>query len=132
VNELRGEKIDVIRWSPDPATYIKNALSPAQVDEVRLMHTESRQTHVLVAEDQLSLAIGKEGQNVRLAARLTGWKIDIKDRAKYDYEAEDSRFAAVAAQYQAQQAEADEYEDIEDTEEYESSDEVVQATNAPV
>jgi N utilization substance protein A len=132
VNELRGEKIDVIRWSPDPATYIKNALSPAQVDEVRLMDPESRQTHVLVAEDQLSLAIGKEGQNVRLAARLTGWKIDIKDRAKYDYEAEDSRFAAVAAQYQAQQAEADEYEDIEDTEEYESSDEVVQATNAPV
>ncbi len=132
VNELRGEKIDVIRWSPDPATYIANALSPARVDEVRLMDPESRQTHVLVAEDQLSLAIGKEGQNVRLAARLTGWKIDIKDRAKYDYEAEDSRFAAVAAQYQAQQAEADEYEDIEDTEEYESSDEVVQATNAPV
>ncbi len=81
VNELRGEKIDVIRWSPDPATYIANALSPARVDEVRLMEPESRQTHVLVAEDQLSLAIGKEGQNVRLAARLTGWKIDIKDRA---------------------------------------------------
>jgi N utilization substance protein A len=54
------------------------------------MEPESRQTHVLVAEDQLSLAIGKEGQNVRLAARLTGWKIDIKDRAKYDYQAEDS------------------------------------------
>jgi N utilization substance protein A len=90
VNELRGEKIDVIRWSPDPATYIANALSPARVDEVRLMDPESRQTHVLVAEDQLSLAIGKEGQNVRLAARLTGWKIDIKDQAKYDHAAEDT------------------------------------------
>lgn len=88
VNELRGEKIDVIRWSPDPSTYISNALSPARVDEVRLINTEDRQAHVLVAEDQLSLAIGKEGQNVRLAARLTGWKIDIKDSAKYDYEAE--------------------------------------------
>jgi transcription termination/antitermination protein NusA len=102
VNELRGEKIDVIRWSPDPATYIANALSPARVDEVRLMDPESRQTHVLVAEDQLSLAIGKEGQNVRLAARLTGWKIDIKDQAKYDEEAENTKFAAVRAQYQSQ------------------------------
>jgi len=116
VNELRGEKIDVIRWSPDPATYIANALSPARVDEVRLMDPETRQTHVLVAEDQLSLAIGKEGQNVRLAARLTGWKIDIKDRAKYDYEAENAKFAAAAAaQYQAQlAAEEEEYEQPED------------------
>ncbi|ACK70780.1 NusA antitermination factor [Gloeothece citriformis PCC 7424] len=83
VNELRGEKIDVIRWSPDPSTYIANALSPARVDEVILTNPDERQALVLVAEDQLSLAIGKEGQNVRLAARLTGWKIDIKDRAIY-------------------------------------------------
>mgnify|MGYP002784666686 CR=1 FL=1 len=95
VNELRGEKIDVIRWSPDPATYIANALSPARVDEVRLVDPEGRQTHVLVPEDQLSLAIGKEGQNVRLAARLTNWKIDIKDSAKYDYDAEDQKIAAL-------------------------------------
>lgn len=93
VNELRGEKIDVIRWSPDPATYISNALSPARVDEVRLMAPEARRAHVLVSEDQLSLAIGKEGQNVRLAARLTGWKIDIKDLAKYDRAAEDEKIA---------------------------------------
>ncbi len=99
VNELRGEKIDVIRWSPDPATYIANALSPARVDDVRLMEPETRQTHVLVAEDQLSLAIGKEGQNVRLAARLTGWKIDIKDKAKYDFAGEDAKFAAARAKY---------------------------------
>jgi transcription termination/antitermination protein NusA len=84
VNELQGEKIDVIRWSPDPATYISNALSPARIDEVRLVNPEGRQAHVLVPEDQLSLAIGKEGQNVRLAARLTGWKIDIKDASRYD------------------------------------------------
>ncbi len=83
VNELRGEKIDVIRWSPDPATYIANSLSPARVDQVLLADTEEKQSLVLVAEDQLSLAIGKEGQNVRLAARLTGWKIDIKDAASY-------------------------------------------------
>ena len=86
VNELRGEKIDVIRWSPDPATYIANSLSPARVDKVLLVDTEERQSLVLVAEDQLSLAIGKEGQNVRLAARLTGWKIDIKDINKYEEE----------------------------------------------
>lgn len=93
VNELRGEKIDVIRWSPDPSTYIANALSPARVDEVRLVDPDGRQAHILVAEDQLSLAIGKEGQNVRLAARLTGWKIDIKDIKKYDYEAENEKSA---------------------------------------
>ncbi|MCS6960747.1 MAG: transcription termination factor NusA [Pseudanabaenaceae cyanobacterium SKYGB_i_bin29] len=78
VNELKGEKIDVIRWSPDPATYIANALSPAKVKEVQIINASERQALVTVSEDQLSLAIGKEGQNVRLAARLTGWKIDIK------------------------------------------------------
>jgi transcription termination/antitermination protein NusA len=111
VNELRGEKIDVIRWSPDPSTYISNALSPARVDEVRLINTEDRQAHVLVAEDQLSLAIGKEGQNVRLAARLTGWKIDIKDTAKYDY----------AAELENQRLETQEFdEEFEESEELET------------
>jgi len=88
VNELRGEKIDVIRWSPDPATYIANALSPARIDQVLFTNAEERQALVLVARDQLSLAIGKEGQNVRLAARLTGWKIDIKDIVLYKGEQE--------------------------------------------
>jgi len=126
VNELRGEKIDVIRWSPDPATYIANALSPARVDEVRLMDPETRQTHVLVAEDQLSLAIGKEGQNVRLAARLTGWKIDIKDREKYDYAAEDAKFAAAARQ----QAAAELEEELEDEElEDEELDEMIETVD---
>lgn len=121
VNELRGEKIDVIRWSPDPATYIANALSPARVDEVRLVDPEGRQAHVLVGEDQLSLAIGKEGQNVRLAARLTGWKIDIKDTAKYDYEAENSKIAAaLEARQQAQMAAE---EDFDEGDEFDELDE---------
>lgn len=105
VNELRGEKIDVIRWSPDPATYIKNALSPARIDDVRLIDPEGHVAHVLVPEDQLSLAIGKEGQNVRLAARLTGWKIDIKDIALYDTAKEESQMAEVITTRQALQAE---------------------------
>lgn len=117
VNELRGEKIDVIRWSPDPSTYIANALSPARVDQVLLVNPEGRQAHILVAEDQLSLAIGKEGQNVRLAARLTGWKIDIKDGAKYDYEAEHRKIEAMkAATAEAEAAQADEYDDEDEDE----------------
>jgi N utilization substance protein A len=110
VNELRGEKIDVIRWSPDPATYIANSLSPARVEEVRLMDPEERRAHILVTEDQLSLAIGKEGQNVRLAARLTGWKIDIKDIAKYDRLEEDSRLAEEFSRREASMT-AEEFED---------------------
>jgi N utilization substance protein A len=113
VNELRGEKIDVIRWSPDPATYIANALSPARVDEVRLVDPEGRQAHVLVGEDQLSLAIGKEGQNVRLAARLTGWKIDIKDSRKYDAEAETEKIAAAIEARRQSQPQMDDYDDEE-------------------
>jgi N utilization substance protein A len=114
VNELRGEKIDVIRWSPDPSTYIANALSPARVEQVLLVNPEGRQAHVLVTEDQLSLAIGKEGQNVRLAARLTGWKIDIKDVAKYDYEAEHRKIEALkASSPDLEEAPKDEEEAVE-------------------
>lgn len=136
VNELRGEKIDVIRWSPDPATYIANALSPARVEEVRLVDPDARQTHVLVAEDQLSLAIGKEGQNVRLAARLTGWKIDIKDIAKYDYDAETAKIDALMAARQAEEEEALEAFEaegqaaIEDEIEYEMDDDLAPESEA--
>ncbi|MEM1366769.1 MAG: transcription termination/antitermination protein NusA, partial [Cyanobacteria bacterium P01_H01_bin.15] len=91
------EKIDVIRWSPDPAIYIANALSPARIDNVVLEDAEERQSTVIVPEDQLSLAIGKEGQNVRLAARLTGWKIDIKDRDRYEREKAEQAAARAAA-----------------------------------
>ena len=77
VSELRGERIDVIQWSEDPTVYVANALSPAKVSRV-LIDEETHYATVIVPDDQLSLAIGKEGQNARLAARLTGWHIDIK------------------------------------------------------
>ena len=91
VNELRGEKIDVVRWSSDPGQYIANSLSPARVALARLVDPEGQHAHVLVPPDQLSLAIGREGQNVRLAARLTGWKIDIKNSEEYDQVSEDAK-----------------------------------------
>ncbi|MBQ9565006.1 MAG: transcription termination/antitermination protein NusA [Synergistaceae bacterium] len=75
--ELKGEKVDIIPWSEDPLTYIRNALSPAQIAKVEPLLDQDHTAHVYVYPDQLSLAIGKSGQNVRLAARLTGWKIDI-------------------------------------------------------
>lgn len=77
VQELRGEKIDIVEFSEDPETYLKNALSPAKVSRV-VMNADEKQMTVIVAEDQMSLAIGKKGQNVRLAAKLVRWKVDIK------------------------------------------------------
>jgi N utilization substance protein A len=80
VNELYGEKIDVIEWSPDPASFISNALSPAKPTSVQLSDGDGeRIATVIVPTEQMSLAIGKEGQNARLAAKLTNWRIDIKD-----------------------------------------------------
>jgi N utilization substance protein A len=76
VNELQGEKIDIIPWSPDPATFVVNALAPAEVSKVVLDEDQGR-IEVVVPDDQLSLAIGRRGQNVRLASQLTGWDIDI-------------------------------------------------------
>lgn len=78
VSELRGERVDVVLWDEDPGRYVANALSPAKVNRV-LIDEEKRYAGVIVPDDQLSLAIGKEGQNARLAARLTGWHIDIKN-----------------------------------------------------
>jgi N utilization substance protein A len=78
VNELQGEKIDVIEWAPDQAQFVANALSPARVINVTL-NEEEKTARVLVPSDQMSLAIGKEGQNARLAHKLTGWRIDVKD-----------------------------------------------------
>ena len=77
MSELRGEKIDVIEWSPEPKKFIEEALSPAKILEIKI-NEEEKAASVIVAEDQQSLAIGKGGQNVRLAAKLTGWKIDIQ------------------------------------------------------
>jgi transcription termination/antitermination protein NusA len=77
IKELRGEKIDIIEWSDEPSVFAANALSPAKVSQVRITDITNRQMDVIVAEDQLSLAIGKKGQNVRLATRLVGWDINI-------------------------------------------------------
>jgi len=81
VNELKGEKIDIVKWSDDIQTYITNSLSPAKVVSVDV-HEDERMAQVVVPDYQLSLAIGKEGQNARLAAKLTGWKIDIKSESQ--------------------------------------------------
>ena len=81
VQELRGERIDIVPWSPDPARYVCSALSPAQVSKV-IIDEAARSMDVIVPDDQLSLAIGRRGQNVRLASQLTGWKIDIKSESK--------------------------------------------------
>ena len=77
MDELHGEKIDIVDWSEDPATYVGNALAPARVSSVEVVNIDTRSAKVVVPDYQLSLAIGKDGQNARLAARLTGWRIDI-------------------------------------------------------
>ena len=78
MTELHGEKIDIVDWSDDPAQFVAHALSPAHVQQVEIVDAEARSARVTVPDFQLSLAIGKEGQNARLAARLTGWRIDIR------------------------------------------------------
>jgi N utilization substance protein A len=78
MHELHGEKIDIVDWSDEPAEFVGNALSPARVHHVEVIDAEARVARVIVPDYQLSLAIGKEGQNARLAARLTGWRIDIR------------------------------------------------------
>jgi N utilization substance protein A len=78
MSELHGEKIDIVDWSDDPAELVAHALSPARVSHVEVVDAAARAARVVVPDYQLSLAIGKEGQNARLAARLTGWRIDIR------------------------------------------------------
>lgn len=87
VSELRGEKIDVVEWSEDPSKFVASALSPSKVKEVKV-NEEEHTASVIVPDSQLSLAIGKEGQNARLAAKLTGWRIDIKSESQAKEEAE--------------------------------------------
>ncbi|CAB4597824.1 unannotated protein [freshwater metagenome] len=82
MDELHGEKIDIVDWSEDPAAYVGNALAPARITSVEVVNLESRSAKVVVPDYQLSLAIGKDGQNARLAARLTGWRIDIHSDAE--------------------------------------------------
>ena len=91
VSELRGEKIDIIPYNDEPARFVAKALSPARVREV-LVDDEERQATVIVPDDQLSLAIGREGQNARLAAKLTGWRVDIVGESEFAEQAEDERY----------------------------------------
>ena len=111
VNELRGEKIDIIKYSEEPAAFIAAALAPADVVEVRMAEEGVKACRCVVPDDQLSLAIGKEGQNARLAARLTGYKIDIKPQSYQPGEDEDDLFAAAAAERPAALQEEPEYEE---------------------
>jgi transcription termination/antitermination protein NusA len=90
MNELHGEKIDIVDYSDDPAGFVANALSPARVSRVHVVDAAAREAQVIVPDYQLSLAIGKEGQNARLAARLTGWRIDIRSDAAVPAAPEDS------------------------------------------
>lgn len=112
VNELNGEKIDIVQWNPDPAVFIANALSPAQVLNVEFNEAEGAAL-VVVPDKQLSLAIGKEGQNARLAAKLTGWRIDIKSASVVEKE----KLEAVALAGAAVSASEEETETIS-TEQY--------------
>lgn len=99
VNELKGEKIDIVRWSQDPKEYVANSLSPSKVVHVRINEPE-KSAFVVVPDYQLSLAIGKEGQNARLAAKLTNWKIDIKSEAQYKQAVEEGRIEPIIDEYE--------------------------------
>src|SRR5947209_4260192 len=97
IRELRGEKIDIIEWSDEPSMFAANALSPAKVNQVRITDIENRQMEVIVNEDQLSLAIGKRGQNVRLATKLVGWNIDIRSEEELKKEVAEAMGAMIAS-----------------------------------
>ena len=100
IRELRGEKIDIVEWSEDPVLFVTNAVSPAKVQRVSIVDDAERVMEVIVEDRQLSLAIGKKGQNVRLAAKLTGWKIDIKseEEKRREVEAQLEGLGAVEAE----------------------------------
>ena len=97
IRELRGEKIDIIEWSEEPSVFAANSLSPAKVNQVRITDIENRQMEVIVNEDQLSLAIGKRGQNVRLATKLVGWNIDIRSEEELKKEVAEAMGAMIAS-----------------------------------
>ena len=132
VNELRGEKIDIINWNENPALLIENALSPAKVIAV-MADPEEKTALVVVPDYQLSLAIGKEGQNARLAARLTGFKIDIKSETQakesgdlYDYDEEEEFYEDEAAEDAENVEESQEAEETEEVSEEVSEEETTE------
>src|SRR2546425_4855665 len=95
VQELRGEKIDIVHWTPDPAEFVCRALAPAKVAKI-IMDEDERSMEVIVPDDQLSLAIGKKGQNVRLASRLTNWKLDVRSESEAEDEQRRARASLIA------------------------------------
>ncbi|MBC9786044.1 transcription termination/antitermination protein NusA [Heliobacterium chlorum] len=123
VNELKGEKIDIVKWNPDPAKFVANALSPAKVVTVDIFE-DDKVARVIVPDYQLSLAIGKEGQNARLAAKLTGWKIDIKSESQ-------AKTAQIAADsYEEYDEEYEQDYDYEDSYEEAYDDEFIDENEA--
>jgi len=123
VNELKNEKIDIIKWSKEPEEFIANSLSPAKVLEV-VVNEANKSCKVVVDDNQLSLAIGKEGQNVRLAAKLTNWKIDIKSKTQKDaQDAEDERILNTEVEIENENTtDLSELEILEDIETYDSNE----------
>src|SRR5205814_6589118 len=109
IRELRGEKIDIVEWSDGPVQLVTNALSPAKVQRVSIVDDKERVVEVIVEDKQLSLAIGKKGQNVRLAAKLTGWRIDIKseEEKRREVEAQLEGFEVAVADEEAAAAAGD-------------------------
>jgi N utilization substance protein A len=98
VQELRGEKIDIVHWIPDQAEYVCRALAPAKVSKI-IIDDDEHSMEVIVPDDQLSLAIGKKGQNVRLASRLTGWRIDVRSEAEAEEETRRARQSSALFQH---------------------------------
>lgn len=122
VDELHGEKMDITIYDPDPKVFISNALSPAMVNNV-ITNVPEKSSYVIVPDDQLSLAIGREGQNVRLAARLTGWKIDIKGESEYLKDPSFYDAAEISGDQKAEKLEENEEEENLDLIEDEEVDE---------
>ena len=129
VDELWGEKIDITTWDDDPAILISNVLSPAKVEAVAI-DEEEKAAIAVVPDYQLSLAIGKEGQNVRLAARLCGWKIDIKSHSQYFGDGEDEDEYEDDAEYADEAVYEEEREEVEEAEEAAETEEVAEAEEA--
>ena len=129
VSELKGEKIDIVEWNEDPGTFVQSALSPAKVRDVRVNEAE-RTAVAVVPDNQLSLAIGKEGQNARLAAKLTGWRIDIKSESEIAREARAARGEAEPAEEAEPVEEAKAVVEVEPVEEAKAVEEAEPAEEA--
>src|SRR5687767_6153756 len=130
IRELRGEKIDIVEFSEDPTAFVTNALSPAKVQRVSIVDDREKVMEVVVEDKQLSLAIGKKGQNVRLAAKLTGWRIDIKSEEEKRREVE-AQFEGLEAAPADESAPADEVgEAVADLSENDQAEAAAESTEA--